>query len=84
MICGLLIDNGYFLRNIRDVYLFGEFKGYGTFFDGLWLIMIGFDPSDGAGFRLKPDLRLRYLMMYLAIFDFWTRSWGFYREAIYT
>ena len=29
--------------NIRNVYLFGELKWYGTFFDELCLIMAGFD-----------------------------------------
>ncbi len=31
------------IRDIRVVYLFGEFKVYGTFLDELCLLMIGFD-----------------------------------------
>jgi len=52
----------------------GNLKGYRTFFDELSLLMTGFDPSDGAGFRLKPDLRLRYLRVYFTIFGLWPVS----------
>ena len=37
------------IGNIRDVYIFRELKGYGTFFDELCLIMTGFDRGKRLG-----------------------------------